>query len=519
MPLPRMHEHHTAFRAFLATIRAPDVNLPKNADAMKLRFFTDGGAKYPRCAAGRIATWSVIQDLSLNLDQIKCAADYIFLEPPQFPLFHTSAVGIVKGDQTVARAELFAILVAAKMVNLLHPIPEVEFVTDASYVCSVIRLIQSGFFTNVLHRFSNGDLIQELAQVWNHDRFCITKVKSHRNPDSAKDLMDLWYIAGNMCADTAATLAYSSIPSAVRELSEQIVRHVEVEAKMLQDHFHFLADFNRKRCQLLEIQKRDVSKPSLIRPRQVQHRVDGLFPSNLMGAEACDAMANFMNEAYCVRGPFDVDDAVYQSCLQGTNISKALVKWYELLKWPENIQPDYDLHAAGDWGISWFELLVSFYITTGWRCPIRIEGAGAQSKYLDYGADQAALLPDNKRSVSLQILCFRNLWQNVSTMVGKDILPRFDNYKCFSVSRLGFKSPVAGLPCRPIIPNQDQTVRYVWNYIVQLNGSVALHKPLYIKHLNILCHFDQLLELAPRERWSKNQALMKRLRNLGRGGG
>ena len=38
MPLPRMHEHHTAFRAFLATIRAPDVNLPKNADAMKLRF-------------------------------------------------------------------------------------------------------------------------------------------------------------------------------------------------------------------------------------------------------------------------------------------------------------------------------------------------------------------------------------------------------------------------------------------------------------------------------------------------
>ena len=60
---------------------------------------------------------------------------------------------------------------------------------------------------------------------------------------------------------------------------------------------------------------------------------------------------------------------------------------------------------------------------------------------------------------------------------------------------------------------------FVWNYIVQLNGSVALHKPLYIKHLNIQCCFDPLLELAPRERWSKNQALMKRLRNVGRCGG
>lgn len=73
--------------------------------------------------------------------------------------------------------------------------------------------------------------------------------------------------------------------------------------------------------------------------------------------------------------------------------------WRGRLKWPSNVQNDYGIHSSGDWGVSWFELLVSFYLTTGWRCPIRMEGAGAKSTYLDYGYPQALLLPDNKRSV------------------------------------------------------------------------------------------------------------------------
>ena len=111
-----------------------------------------------------------------------------------------------------------------------------------------------------------------------------------------------------------------------------------------------------------------------------------------MGFEACEAMATFSNKTYCSCGPFETDDEVFYACLRDANIAKALVQWCELLKWPQDIQPDCDMHAAGDWGISWFELLVSFYITTGWRGPIRVEGAGAQSKYLDYGDAQATLL-------------------------------------------------------------------------------------------------------------------------------
>ena len=519
LPIPRAHDQLTIFRAFVMSVKPQEIIAPRNCDLSSMRFFTDGSARYPRHSVARLATWAVVQDISIGESQMRHATDFLFLSPPQFPMFHVSAVGIVPGDQTVARAELYAILHAAKQVNLCEPIPSVEFVTDASYVCRVVDIINCYVFHPILHKFSNGDLIRELAQYWHKDKFKIVKVKSHRKLESATDLLDLWYIVGNMAADAAATLAYQSIPSEVRMLVDEIVAHVEKEAVLLNAHFKFLAAFNKRRCQILEEKKHSETQYHLIRPRAAHARSDGIFHSALMGIDACEAMANFVQDSYVPLTEFLVEDNVLQACLQGENIAKAFVHWSRLVKWPPDIQPDYNMHTKGDWGVSWFELLVSFYLTTGFRCPIKLSGAGAQSEYIDYGDEKATLLPDSKRAVSLQILCFRNLWQNITTVVQGDLLPRFDNYKCFSISRLGFKSPVAGLPCRPIFPNQQLTMKFVWDYIVKLQGSVALHRPLYIKELNILCRFPPLVELTPRERWAKNAALMKRVRASGLGGG
>lgn len=255
LPIPRCHDELIVFRAFVNSVKAPEVIPPRNCDIPHMRFFTDGGAQYPRHCNARIATWAVVQDISLNETQIKQAADFVFLVPPQFPKFHVTAVGIVPGEQTVARAELFAILHATKQVNLGEPIPKVEFVTDASYVCRVIQIIEQDLFRHTLHKFSNGDLIQELAEFWHADRFTVTKVKSHRALESARDLYDLWYIAGNMCADAAVGSAYEAIPSEVRKLADNIVSHIDREKNMLDGHLQFLADFNKARCLLLEEKK------------------------------------------------------------------------------------------------------------------------------------------------------------------------------------------------------------------------------------------------------------------------
>ena len=98
-----------------------------------------------------------------------------------------SNIGLVPGEQTVARAELSALVIAVEKVNRVSPLPHAEFVTDASYVCKVVKLVQLGLASPILHKLTNGDLISRLIQGWHSERFKIDKVKSHRKLDTAKD--------------------------------------------------------------------------------------------------------------------------------------------------------------------------------------------------------------------------------------------------------------------------------------------------------------------------------------------
>ena len=135
---------------------------------------------------------------------------------------------------------------------MCEPIPHVEFITDASYVCRVVEIIVTGCFQHVLHKFSNGDLVRQLAKV--------------------RHLLDLWFVAGNMCADAAANTAYMAVPSEVRALADDIVNHMDSIKKLLHDHFKFLADFNRCRCRLLDEKKKDDSS-NLLRLREDRVRM------------------------------------------------------------------------------------------------------------------------------------------------------------------------------------------------------------------------------------------------------
>ena len=429
-----------------------------------------------------------------------------------------SQIGIVYGEQTVARAELVAFLVAVKKTHMISPLPRAEFVMDASYVCKIVQLIELGFASAILHRLNNCDIIAELVNLWQPHKFIVTKVKSHRSFSSAKDHRDLWLIAGNYCADIAVGAANSLIPGEIWELSNECISHCESEKRSLSAHMKYLTDFNRERCRFLEEAKCIDLSTSLIRAKPDSTRHVGLFDSHAMGWDAVECMKKFCPADYVQRPSIDCDDDVYHRCLQGANIAKSFKTFCETLKWPPDLVEDYDAKSKGDWGISWFEILTSFYLTTGWRCPIKTSGSGAKAEYISYGDPKAILLPDSKRTVSLQILCLRNLMQNVSTIVEADILPKFSSYKCFSMSRIGLKSPIAGLPCRPIIPKQSETLDFVWHYFLKLNGSVALHKPIHVNNLDITIDVNNLDEKLPHERWSLNQAFMKKLRARGIGG-
>lgn len=64
----------------------------------------------------------------------------------------------------------------------------------------------------------------------------------------------------------------------------------------------------------------------------------------------------------------------------------------------------------------------------GWRCPMKTDATG-ETTYMAILTILTLcccqMLKDQFHIVSLQILCLRNLWQNVSTILDHDILPTF----------------------------------------------------------------------------------------------
>ena len=213
VPLPRQHDMVILLRAYLKLVRPPIIPAAYDVPEGTLKFYTDGGAIHPACACARIASWSVVQDVAVSDKHRKDVACFLNDMDPKFPCFKVVALGIVYGDQTVARGELLALLTAVRAACKYDPLRHAVFVTDAKYVCNVVHLICTGLWKFLLRKMPDGDLIKALAEVWDPNRFKLQKVKSHRSFDPAADFDDLWSIAGNFCADAAATSAFRAVPS------------------------------------------------------------------------------------------------------------------------------------------------------------------------------------------------------------------------------------------------------------------------------------------------------------------
>lgn len=99
-----------------------------------------------------------------------------------------------------------------------------------------------------------------------------------------------------------------------------------------------------------------------------------------MGLDACEAMASFSQDEYTPL-PEVVQDDVLHACLQGATIAKAFIQWARLVKWPPDIQADYDMHDKGDWGGLMVRIACFFLLDHGFsmsdsvewrRCAIKV---------------------------------------------------------------------------------------------------------------------------------------------------
>lgn len=110
IPLITQHPLTASLRFILQNCEPPPA-MP--AKAMRdpgdlITFFTDGGAIFPKDADARIASYAVVQATSSFSGTFAQTHAFAFNQPPILSNFEVVTSGIVPGNQTVARGELFA---------------------------------------------------------------------------------------------------------------------------------------------------------------------------------------------------------------------------------------------------------------------------------------------------------------------------------------------------------------------------------------------------------------------------
>ena len=173
-----------------------------------------------------------------------------------------------------------------------------------------------------------------------------------------------------------------------------------------------------------------------------------------------------------------------------------------------------DIPDQSDWGISWFELAVSFYLYTGFRFPLRIAGAGPKSQYVAYDSHDAFLLPGHQRAAVLQGICLRNMIQNLTTASDSTIFPKFDTFKCQTLCRFALRRVVvAGINRRPCLPNAKDTMTFVASCISCLKG-IALNEPIFCKDLQPKTQVPVISEPSTGDRYNLFAAYIKNKRKM-----
>ena len=207
------------------------------------------------------------------------------------------------------------------------------------------NLLRPETTNRLLHKLPNADLIVELAIYWKPGILQITKIKSHQNFEDAKSLDQLWYMAGNYCADMAATSAFKVFPECVRDLAAEIAQFAQLEQTRLHGFFQYVACLNKERtkaCADIKRNNADHSRNMNV-PKQHEGNQDSIFPKDAMGQEAVEFAVHFAPNNFSPLGVFQIPRWNVFSLFTGTEFGtriRAMGRTYLLASWCSTSRQD-----------------------------------------------------------------------------------------------------------------------------------------------------------------------------------
>ena len=450
------------------------------------RYYTDGACENPTCLDIRRSAWAVVQDVSRCTSEREREAANVSLTTWQVPHFHTIVTGFTHGTQSPARAELLALTHACRHAVASRECESAEICVDAQYVINVVKKLEHNSGQIIpWHKIANTDVVRELQLLWNQKTFTLTKVKSHQKLQDALSLTGMWDILGNHYADQAAGSALSNIPQNFKDLISDVKRFQQQEQERLECVLKYFCCLAKARDKLLKQQKK------LMHAEQATSEHDNAVFNDAIHKLNTYQISNGYNQVVGILQP-----QYANANIQGAGVAYAVWSWAAQLVWPQPDPLDGSMHPTAKWGITWFELLVNFIITTGWFPPLKISGSGSTAQFVSYMSPEGQMQLPSKRAASHLTVAFKNIVQCVQSLSLTTILPVKPRVHSATMLRLGYLGKgLTSLPIRPQIPHAVETMQYVSQYIRQLDGASALKLPLNDIHCTTVFHPPEDVQL------------------------
>ena len=424
----------------------PPLHLPPHT--MHCPIYTDGSCQMPDRPRFRYACYAAVcwNPATLSLPDLLALSS----EDRLMNHFHTVAVATLSGRQTIARAELYIVVLLAE-AKVQGPI-----YSDSMYVLNTHdthALILATPNWRDLHMKPNYDLLYRWhCVIWrSHHDVPVYKVAAHETLSINTPAAELYHQMGNDAADTAAKLAARNLAVSRHRALHQLADEQATHKKFLREQFLLRYDLA-----LLCIQ---YDKPAVA----------------LNSGGDPFAFMQQMRTWWFTEEPrkfvlATMDTETVQASRWGTPFTDLLLQWLQSLSWSK---PDT---ASPPLGVSWIELICNFLITTQSQIPVNVAAYKQQPNYLT--TDQTDAFDLSIYPFSHTIMSFQRAIQHVQHLTQTKLLPDSGKVKTGSLYYMGFGSCRNGLASRPVMQLQAETIDFLWQYAAQnrSEGKVVFEK-------------------------------------------
>ena len=430
----------------------PPVSLIHTFSLSTFVVYTDGACANNACPAARHAAFSVVLDCAPN-SAPEALLQFWRAEARVPPNYHVVQQGLVPGRQSIDRAELLALL---HVCHFASEMPQLNWiaVTDSQYALEAIASWDQARVAQGQPLPPNYDLFTAMGVTSAPRNLQLRKVKSHQDPAVAS-LPDVADILGNMAADHAAARARQQEFPCVLDILDEVVKWHETS----KEAFELYCSYNReltKTVAVLDKSTRNTlndTAASATEPDPTEVELAKQWLCNSIGGATAVPPLELPNH-WPTNGHWP------QAFLA------ALWVWRNGILWPAATR-DKQIRGAG---ITFFELLLNFAVTTRTLPPVKSHETGS---LCDPVSPEGILLPIGIRELIANLTSAADF---LGRACGVPFWPIPRHHRIYSLVVLQETNPRKGLRQRPGLQEEESTARLIARMLKTSNQAEILRE-------------------------------------------